>query len=403
MSAKSKISNEAALSLLKWGEAFWMFMLIIPVVVLIYQEKGISVGDFFLIQGLFRITSFVLEIPSGYMSDVFSRKKVLLIGAVIWFLGNVGLFYAYGFWQIALCEMMFGFAHALFSGTKESYLYDLLKRMSLEKQFLKENGSIATYSTTASFLATVVGGVLYPIIGNGIIAIEAVFSFLAVVCILFLPELLEVKRKISPETNPLKDVAKIVKMSVKHPEINLFMLFPAMFGSFTIILLWILQPTMENAGVAIAMFGVFVGLNQFSRIVFSKFAHSFYEKLGAKRTLYTCILAVVMAIAAVFGALYFDNMIIVYLCCLVISIAPATQKMCFLVFSSLIHHRTSSSERGTVLSVNAMYSTFIQGGMLMLMKPLLDGYGIYWTMLVTLVLLSTIIYPLSKILKIKDL
>ena len=80
----------------------------------------------------------------------------------------------------------------------------------------------------------------------------------------------------------MQDVAKIVKMSVKHPEINLFMLFPALFGAFTIVLLWILQPTMEDAGVAVALFGFFVGLNQFSRILFSKFAHSAYERLGIR-------------------------------------------------------------------------------------------------------------------------
>ena len=221
-----------------------MFMLIIPVAVLLYQDKGITLGDFFLIQGLFRIAAFALEIPSGYVSDVFSRRKVLFIGALIWLAGNVGLYFAYGFWQIALCEMSFGFAAALFSGTKEAYAYDLLKRMKREKQFLQENGSIATYASTASFTATIAGGILYPVLGNGIIAVETVAALLAVICTFLLPELKEVRRKIAPESSPMQDVAKIVKMSVKHPEINLFMLFPALFGAFTIVLLWILQPTM---------------------------------------------------------------------------------------------------------------------------------------------------------------
>ena len=216
------VSDETALRLLKWSEFFLMFMLIIPVAVLLYQDKGITLGDFFLIQGLFRIAAFALEIPSGYVSDVFSRRKVLFIGALIWLAGNVGLYFAYGFWQIALCEMSFGFAAALFSGTKEAYAYDLLKRMKREKQFLQENGSIATYASTASFTATIAGGILYPVLGNGIIAVETVAALLAVICTFLLPELKEVRRKIAPESSPMQDVAKIVKMSVKHPEINLF-------------------------------------------------------------------------------------------------------------------------------------------------------------------------------------
>ena len=58
------VSDETALRLLKWSEFFLMFMLIIPVAVLLYQDKGITLGDFFLIQGLFRIAAFALEIPS---------------------------------------------------------------------------------------------------------------------------------------------------------------------------------------------------------------------------------------------------------------------------------------------------------------------------------------------------
>ena len=60
------VSDETALRLLKWSEFFLMFMLIIPVAVLLYQDKGITLGDFFLIQGLFRIAAFALEIPSGF-------------------------------------------------------------------------------------------------------------------------------------------------------------------------------------------------------------------------------------------------------------------------------------------------------------------------------------------------
>lgn len=396
------VSDETALRLLKWSEFFLMFMLIIPVAVLLYQDKGITLGDFFLIQGLFRIAAFALEIPSGYVSDVFSRRKVLFIGALIWLAGNVGLYFAYGFWQIALCEMSFGFAAALFSGTKEAYAYDLLKRMKREKQFLQENGSIATYASTASFTATIAGGILYPVLGNGIIAVETVAALLAVICTFLLPELKEVRRKIAPESSPMQDVAKIVKMSVKHPEINLFMLFPALFGAFTIVLLWILQPTMEDAGVAVALFGFLWGLISFREFFSQSLPIRLMSGWESENTLLS-VAAVVTAVAAVYGALLVKNMAFVYLCCAVIAVVAAMQKMYALVFSSLIHHRTASSERGTVISVSSMYATMIQGGMLMLMKPLLDGWGIYWTMLVTLLLFATIWYPLQKILKIEGI
>ncbi|MFA7188196.1 MAG: hypothetical protein WC137_01830 [Alphaproteobacteria bacterium] len=43
------ISDKTSLNILKWSEAFIYFMPIIPVIVLLYQGKNVSVGDFFLI------------------------------------------------------------------------------------------------------------------------------------------------------------------------------------------------------------------------------------------------------------------------------------------------------------------------------------------------------------------
>jgi len=172
-------------------------MMLLPIVILLYQSKGITVGDFFMIQGIFRIAGFLFEIPSGYLSDTFSRKKILLLGGTVWFLAIAGLFWAYGFWQIAMCEMGLGLSSALFSGTKEAYAYDLLKRMNREKDFLKENGSITTFSQSALFIAVLLGGALYPIIGDWIVAIEAAVAFLGVLCLFGLPELQEVMRRVA--------------------------------------------------------------------------------------------------------------------------------------------------------------------------------------------------------------
>ena len=52
-----------------------------------------------------------------------------------------------------------------------------------------------------------------------------------------------------------------------------------------------------------------------------------------------------------------------------IVICPAMQKMCSLIFSSFIHKRIKSSERGTVVSLNSMYMTSLNALAMILMKP----------------------------------
>jgi hypothetical protein len=48
-----------------------------------------------------------------------------------------------------------------------------------------------------------------------------------------------------------------------------------------------------------------------------------------------------------------------------------------------------------------MYNTLLTGGIMILMKPLLDGFGIEFAMAVTLALLAAIIIPTRKILAMK--
>ena len=53
-------------------------LFLLPVLLFFYQENGLSVGDFYLIQGLIVFFAFLFEIPAGYLGDIFPRKNVLM-------------------------------------------------------------------------------------------------------------------------------------------------------------------------------------------------------------------------------------------------------------------------------------------------------------------------------------
>ena len=130
-------------------------------------------ADFFLIQGIFRIAAFLFEIPSGYLADVFSRKKIMVLAALLQFLGMLLLIWAQGFWAVVVCESLMGMADALLSGTGEAYVYDLLKRDGKENQYVKENGSIKSFAQVGTFISMVIGGVLLARGENVLLGVEA--------------------------------------------------------------------------------------------------------------------------------------------------------------------------------------------------------------------------------------
>jgi len=390
-------SVNRGLLFLRFGWFFHHFMPIVPVIILVYTTRGITVGDFFLIQGIFRLAAFLFEIPSGYLSDRFSRRRVMIIGSIMSVVGFSIIAAAYGFWSIVAGEAMLGVSSALYSGTMEAYTYDLMKRNKSQKQFLKEFGNIMTWASVATFISSVVGGGLYAIIGgSGLLWFQVIFATLAVFSFLVLPELLEVKRTVKNKT-AVADAVGITYNTLKNSKLRNLILFPSMFGGFTIVLLWMMQPIMEAAHVPVALFGLYFGINQFAGIIFSKFAYKICEKLGEIRVSLITIMAVVTAAIMGLIAVHTSNMVLAYIVCAIMAVVPAVRMLNNLQYNTLIHHSIRSVERGTVLSTRAMVSTLFGAMMLIAAKFFMDGYGIDATLIFLLFMTSTLLWILNKL------
>ena len=391
-------SVKRGLTLLKMGWFCHNFMLIVPVIVLVYTSKGITVGDFFLIQGIFRLAAFLFEIPSGYMSDCLSRRRVMIAGGVSTIAGYVSIALASGFWTLIMGEALLGIASALFSGTLEAYTYDLLKRNKTQKQFLKEFGNITTWAGVAEFVAMIIGGILYGYIGANILWIETVIMLFGTVAFLFLPELLEVKRVVKHK-DAITDAVSITANTLKNPRLRNLILFPSLYGAFTIIMFWILQPIMDTVKIPVGLFGVYAGASQLFRIILSKYAYKICEKLGEIRTSMITIGAVVIGITMGLIATHINNMPLIYIACMILAISPSFRILNNLQYNTLIHHSIKSNERGTVLSTRAMVATIVGAIGLIMAKFLLDGFGITTTLVFVLCMSGLLVWSLKHVMK----
>ena len=102
------------------------FLLLMPVLVLFYQENGLSLHDVFRVQAFYSVCVIVFEVPSGYLADRLGRRRSMLAGV---------LCAAAGFWVYALSTALPHFLAAQFcialgasliSGSDAALLYDTL-------------------------------------------------------------------------------------------------------------------------------------------------------------------------------------------------------------------------------------------------------------------------------------
>ena len=159
------ISLKSAPRWLSIAYALHGMLFCLPVIMLFYSFKGVSMGDFFLIQGIANLSIFVLEIPTGYIGDVFSRKKTLIIGTIFWILGYLFWIFGSGFSVILLGELIWSMAIAFISGTLEAYLYDLLKKNHKEGKFHKKYAKLRMLNDLSLTLATLSGAFIYQFLG----------------------------------------------------------------------------------------------------------------------------------------------------------------------------------------------------------------------------------------------
>jgi len=75
-----------------------------PIIVLFFQENGLSMKEVFLLQSIFSIGIILFEIPSGYFSDVIGRKKTIILGCIFGFLGFSIYSFSYGFLGFLIAE-----------------------------------------------------------------------------------------------------------------------------------------------------------------------------------------------------------------------------------------------------------------------------------------------------------
>ena len=376
-------------------------LFILPTLMLFYAFKGVSMGDFLLIQGIANLSIFVLEIPTGYIGDLFSRKKTLIIGTLFWILGYLFWIFGSGFAIILLGELIWSMAIAFISGTLEAYLYDLLKKNHKEKNFHKKYAKMKMLNDLALTISALSGAFVYQFLGPTIPLWASIVCLIAsTVILLLLPDVPESKRIVAKDKSKWKDILDISKYAMKHPEIKWLMLFPALYGTFTFMMLWGLQSVMVLRALPVFVFGFVTTANSFLRTFWSGISGKILEKFHLSGVLiFSCIVMIMGAFGSSLAA--YVPIWMVYLCLALMMFTSSSVVLSRISASVLINHRIKSDERATVLSVASMVNRAFSGIGLICLKPLFDGIGVGPTFMVSALLLIPILICARHLYKMK--
>ena len=317
------------------------FNLIMPIVVLFYQENGLSMSQIFILKSVYSIAMVSTELPSGYLADVWGCRKTILFGAILGTLGILIYSFSADFYSFALAEIVLGIGFSFISGADSALLYDSLKAENREDEYIKYEGRITSAGNFAEALAGVAGGLL------ATISLRTPYYFQIFVAAIAIPAayfLKEPQHVLDRTRLKMKEILSIVKLTYQQQEMRSAILISSLTGAATLTYAWFVQPYFQEAGVPISVFGILWTLLNLSAGVFSMFSYRVERFLGNRNSLLFIVVFISLGFILTSLEISFWGIAILFGFYMVRGIATP-------VLKDQINQYTDSKVRATILSV----------------------------------------------------
>ena len=229
-------------------------MVIMPVIVLFFQDQGLSLQEIMILQACYSLSLGITEIPSGYAADTLGRRKTLILGCILALVGFSIFSISYDFWWFLIAQIFLGLGNSFISGADTALLYDSLLEVNEEDRFLKYEGRSVSIGNFAEAGAGILGGFLaalsfrYPAYAQVVVA---------VITIPFAMALVEPKTQTKRLERSWQSILYVVKFSLKESKIlRTYIIYSAIMGIGTLMMAWLAQPFLKDIGVGMKNYGV---------------------------------------------------------------------------------------------------------------------------------------------------
>lgn len=323
--------------------ALW-FMIIMPIIVLFFQDNGLSLHEIMILQACYSLSVGLMEIPSGYAADVLGRRKTLILGCILAFIGFSIFSISYNFWWFLLAEIFLGLGNSFISGADTAIMYDSLLEVNAEDKFLKYEGRSISIGNFSEAAAGILGGFLaaisfrYPAYAQVLVAL---------ISIPFAISLVEPKMHKERIKSSWKTIFEVVHFSlVRSKVLRTHIIYSSFIGVGTLMMAWLAQPFLKDIGVNMKNYGLLWALLNIIVGVFSFLAH----RIEKKTTEFNSLL--IVGLLSILGYILIANNMS-YIGLFILFVFYANRGYATPLLRNYINLHTESNVRATVMSVRS--------------------------------------------------
>jgi MFS family permease len=232
----------------------WMALIVLPVIVPYFRKYGLSLEEVFKLQAIFALVLVLLDLPMGYVADIWGRKTCLVVASIINIISMTGLAMAHNFNQFAMYEIFCGIGISLYSGADIALIYDSLAQLQ-EKNINATAllGKRLFYLQLGEAAASLAGGALAVYSLDLPAKVNAVWVWIPFFIAL---TLYEPKRLKLDSRSHLKNIKYIYKSIFQHSRLLTFVVLNyIVYGFSTLAAVWAHQAYWNHLQIPIHFFG----------------------------------------------------------------------------------------------------------------------------------------------------
>ena len=314
-------------------------------------SKGMSLTQLGLLETVFHITSFFMEVPTGAVADIFGRKISRICGRVLSLVSVIILLTADNFLWFAISFVFTALSYNLESGAGDALLYDSLKEIGEEDKYMKISGNKEVFYQVAGIVSFLLGGYMatksYGIaftltIIIGAIALLQSFSFKE-------PSIArkhEAEQKGNIFVNQLKQSISVVR---ENPRIGSLIVFTEIILTFCTCIFFYLQNFLKGNGYNEAAIGVIYAAAYLVSALTAPQVHKIEKVIKEQGIL---LIVPFVAVACLWGIALSTYHFIFFIVLMI------TEEIVYVAMSDYINKMIPSENRATILSFASMVFSF---------------------------------------------
>ena len=326
-------------------KAVLWFMVAMPIIVLFFQEHALTLTEVMILQSIYSFSVALFEIPSGFIADIFGRKRTIVLSTIFTFIGFLVFSFFGGFYAFAIAQVLVGIGGSLMSGSDSAIIYDTLLETNSENTYTKIEGRSYAIGNFSEAFAGILGGFLAVCSIYLPIYVQTAILFFSIPISFTLIE--PTMHKENKLDRSLKAVLDIVKLAmVDNQKLKWLIIYSSAMGVATLSMAWFAQPFFKSINIPLAYFGILWAALNFSAGITSFNAYQLDKKNKYKILFYLSLAMPTLFLFLGFNASVFGLIFILLIYLLRGILTP--------ILRNEINENTTSNKRATVLSIRSL-------------------------------------------------